>query len=94
MNIAVGSIIVIFYFVIPGIIFYRFYYTAEFSKQFLKPVSFFQSFVSSLIPSFIFLTLFYFAVIKLTTYRVDFELIFSFIFQKKYFPNDLDIEKF
>lgn len=49
MNIAVSSII-IFLLLLPGIIFRRFYFTEEFSKQYFK-LNFFELFISSVIPS-------------------------------------------
>jgi hypothetical protein len=57
MNIALSSLI-LFFLLIPGILFRRFYYSEEFSKQYIKE-SFFAIFFSSFIPSVFFHSLWF-----------------------------------
>lgn len=52
MSIAIGSLAIILL-LVPGLAFYRFYYSGEFSKQYIK-ASVFEAILMALIPSFFF----------------------------------------
>lgn len=85
MSLALGTIILFFVFITPGMLFRRFYYTLEFSKQFIKNTSF-KVFISSIIiGSFIQIVFYYYLVHKnnWVTYDVDFKLLGSLLFGDK-----------
>ncbi len=85
MNIALTTVL-IFIFLLPGLIFRRFYYTEEFSKEYFKQ-NFFEYFLSSFFPSLILHTIWYFLV-TLFGYRVDLVLI-SHLFYVEDYPKDV-----
>lgn len=53
MNLALNTIVLFIFFIIPGLVFRRFYYTGEFSQQYFKSEPF-QVFSVAIIPAFIF----------------------------------------
>jgi hypothetical protein len=70
MNIALSSLI-LFFLLIPGILFRRLYFSEEFSKQYIKE-SFFAIFFSSFIPSVFFHSLWFFIFsFKFNLIRLD-----------------------
>lgn len=78
MNIAITTIILAIL-LLPGIVFRRFYYTEEFSKQYQRK-NFFELFFSSLIPSLLFHSIWYF-LIQTFGYNIDFTTI-GYLFSK------------
>ncbi len=72
MNIAITTFILAV-FLLPGLLFRRFYYTEEFSKQYYRN-NFFELFFSTLIPSIIFHIIWYY-FIKIFNYHVNLLII-------------------
>ncbi len=81
MNIAVSSVL-IFIFLLPGIIVRRFYYTEEFSKQYFKQ-NFFELFLAAIIPS-IFLHVFMSCIILIFGFFIDFKIIGQLLTSRDY----------
>lgn len=81
MNIAVSSII-IFLFLLPGIVFRKFYYTEEFSKQYFKE-NFFSVFISSFVPS-ILIHIFVPSIVNIAGYEVRLDFIGQILTTKDY----------
>ena len=81
MNIAVSTII-LFTFLLPGIILRRFYYTEEFSKQFFKQ-NFFELFVAVIVPS-IFLHVLVGSLAYFFNNPIDFRIIGQLLTSKDY----------
>jgi hypothetical protein len=81
MNIALSSVIIFILF-LPGLIFRRFYYTEEFSKQYFKEGAF-EIFVSCFVPSIAlhFATIF---LVNLFGYSVDLTIIGQLVTSKDY----------
>ena len=67
------STLVFFLFLVPGIVFRKLYYSEEFSKQYFKE-SIFAVFISTILPSLFFQTLWFFSADILTKYYVDLEI--------------------
>jgi len=76
MSIAFSTLI-LFFFLIPGIIYRRFYYAEEFSKEYFKE-QFFGIVISAFIPSLILHAIWYFAV-TLICQKVDLGIIADLI---------------
>lgn len=72
MNIALSTI-VLFFVLIPGILFRRFYFSEEFSKEYFKE-TFFALFVSTFLPSIVFHFVWYFLV-QILQFKVDLYII-------------------
>lgn len=72
MNIALSTI-VLFFLLIPGILFRRFYYSEEFSREYFKS-TFFEVFISTIIPSLIF-QLIWFFLSRLLGQHVDLNIL-------------------
>ena len=68
MSIALSTL-VLFFLLIPGIIFRRFYYCEEFSREYFKE-TFFGVFISTIIPSLLFHFIWYFSI-KMFCQHVD-----------------------
>ncbi|MEM7484078.1 MAG: hypothetical protein AAF348_02615 [Bacteroidota bacterium] len=68
MSIALSTL-VLFFLLIPGILFRRFYYTEEFSREYFKE-TFFAIFIATILPSLFFQFLWYFSA-KLVGFHVD-----------------------
>jgi len=90
VNIAITTIILAIL-LLPGIVFRRFYYTEEFSKQYQRK-NFFELFFSSLIPSLLFHSIWFF-VIQAFGYSIDFEVI-GYLFSKNSDLAYSNIDKF
>ena len=86
MNIPLSGFI-LFVFLIPGIVYRRLYYSEEFSKQFFK-VSLFAVFISTILPSLLFQTIWYFGC-QFFGYEVKIELFGNLISTK---PNSAIFE--
>lgn len=84
MNIAISSVL-IFVFLLPGIVLRRFYYTEEFSKQYFKQ-NFFELFLASIIPS-IFLHILMSLAISIFGYFIDFNIIGQLLSSRDYPEN-------
>ena len=80
MNIAITTVILAI-FLLPGILYRRFYYTEQFSKQYVKK-NFFELFFSTLIPT-IFLQSLWIFVVRIFNYRIDFSVISNLLFNRK-----------
>jgi len=74
-NIALGTVIIIFLFFLPGIIFIRFYYTGYFARQFVPRTSSVFSIIPTVVPSFVFQILFYLIVKQFTRHEIDLEIL-------------------
>ncbi|MDN5215276.1 hypothetical protein QQ020_24570 [Fulvivirgaceae bacterium BMA12] len=74
MNLAIGAITLFLLFIVPGLIFRRFYYTAEFSKEYFKSTPF-AVFLSSIIPGTVFQLTHYIFMSKVIGYDVNFEVL-------------------
>ncbi len=72
MNIALSTLVILI-FLLPGIIFRRFYYTEEFSKQYFT-ANLFDTFTTSFVPSVLLQTGWYYLV-EYTNYPVDLGVI-------------------
>lgn len=71
MEIALGTVIFIFLLVIPNIVFRRFFYTGPFSQEYFKSTPF-LSFISSIVPGFLFhVSFFYILLLLVPTYFSD-----------------------
>lgn len=68
MSIALSTL-VLFFLLVPGILFRRFYYSEEFSKEYFKE-TFFGVFISTILPSLFFHFLWYF-IVKIFGQQVD-----------------------
>lgn len=79
MSIALSTL-VLFFLLIPGIIFRRFYYSEEFSREYFKE-SFFGVFISTIIPSLLFHFLWYF-IAKLINQEVDLFILGDIVSQQ------------
>jgi hypothetical protein len=78
MNIALSSAL-IFFILIPGIVFRKFYYSAEFSQQYFKQ-SFFEVFLASFIPS-VLLHVLWSWMITWFGYHVDLKIVLGLLTQ-------------
>lgn len=80
MNLAISTILVFFLFVIPGVIFRRFYFTNEFSRQYFKSIPFQVIFVS-IIPGIIGQAVFSFSInnINWIDKKIQFENVFKLL---------------
>jgi hypothetical protein len=74
MNIALSTL-VLFFFLLPGIIFRRTYYSEEFSKEYFRS-SFFGIFISTFIPSLLFHVIWFF-ISSFTPNGVDLLILFD-----------------
>lgn len=74
MNLAIGAITLFLLFIVPGLIFRRFYYTAEFSKEYFKSTPF-AVFLSSIIPGTVFQFVHYIFMSKVLGYEINFETL-------------------
>lgn len=72
MNVALSTFL-LFIFLLPGIVFRRFYYTEQFSKEYFKQ-TFWEVFLSTLIPSLI-IQIIWFFLVQLFGYKVDLLII-------------------
>lgn len=72
MNLALSTII-LFVLLLPGIVFRKFYYSEEFSREYFKS-SVFEVFISALLPS-IFLHICWFYLVRIFNYNVDFTIL-------------------
>lgn len=79
MSIALSTL-VLFFLLIPGIIFRRFYYSEEFSREYFKE-TFFGVFISTLIPSLFFQFIWYFLV-KLINQEVNLFILADIVSQQ------------
>lgn len=79
MNIALSTI-VLFFLLIPGILFRRFYYSEEFSREYFKS-TFFEVFISTIIPSLIF-QLIWFFVARLIGQHIDLNILSDLVSAK------------
>ena len=77
MSLALSTLI-FFLFLVPGIVFRKLYYSEEFSKQYFKE-SLFAVFISTILPSLFFQTVWYFASYYFTCYEVDLEIFGNLI---------------
>ncbi|UOY06520.1 hypothetical protein L0P88_21675 [Muricauda sp. SCSIO 64092] len=68
MNIALSTL-VLFFFLIPGIVFRRFYYSEEFSREYFRE-TFFAVFIATILPS-LFFQILWFYLVKLFGENVD-----------------------
>lgn len=75
MNIALSTII-LFFFLLPGIIFRRFYYSEEFSKEFFRGTMF-GVFISTFLPNLIIQIIWFFSVKSLIDLSVVFNILSS-----------------
>jgi hypothetical protein len=80
MNIAFTTL-VLFFLILPGVFFRRFYYTEEFSKEYFKS-SFFDVLTSAFIPAII-IQLVWISIIPLFGYGIDFELLGKLILSQE-----------
>lgn len=76
MSIALSTI-VLFFLLIPGILFRRFYYSEEFSREYFKS-TFFEVFISTIIPSLVF-QLMWFFIARLTNFHVDLNILSNLV---------------
>lgn len=74
MNLALGAIILYTLFIVPSLFYNRFYYSGEFSKQYLRSTPF-ELFLSSVVPGILFQFVFYGIVTLITGYSVDFKTL-------------------
>ncbi len=74
MNLAVGAILLFILFILPSLIFRRFYYTGEFSKEYFKSTPF-QVFLAAVAPGVIFQALHYLIAVHLFGYEPDLDAI-------------------
>ena len=81
MNIALTGV-VIFIFLFPGLIFRRFYYSGEFSKESFSE-SYFEVFYTSFFPSLFFYTLAILVVEYLLSYNVNFVILGNLLIAKE-----------
>ncbi|MFW6275478.1 MAG: hypothetical protein ACOC2M_02475 [bacterium] len=81
MNFALTTLIV-FFFLLPGLTYRRFYYTEEFSKQYFKQ-SFFEVFASTFIPSII-LHFIWFNAIRTFDYQIDLRVVGQLMTSRDY----------
>src|SRR3989344_2465154 len=72
VNIALSTLF-LFIFLLPGIFFRRFYYTEQFSREYLKQ-NLWEVFLSTLIPSILLQTLWYF-IIQTFRYKIDLTIL-------------------
>lgn len=79
MNIAFSTLL-LFFLLIPGILFRKFYYSEEFSKEYFKE-TFFGVFIATFLPSVIFQITWYFLVMILN-FEVDLYTVADIISQK------------
>ncbi|MDE3743999.1 hypothetical protein [Maribacter polysaccharolyticus] len=79
MNIALSTI-VLFFLLIPGILFRRFYYSEEFSREYFKS-TFFEVFISTILPSLI-LQLIWYIFAKLICQHVDLNILADLVSAK------------
>lgn len=79
MSIALSTL-VLFFLLIPGIVFRRFYYSEEFSREYFKE-TFFGVFISTIIPSLLFHFVWYFSV-KLFCQQVDLYILGDIVSQQ------------
>ena len=82
MSIALSTLI-LFFLLVPGIVFRRFYYSEEFSRQYFKE-TFFGVFTATILPSLFFHVLWYF-ISPLIGYAVDLNVFGDIISAK---PDD------
>lgn len=79
MNLALSTL-VLFFLLIPGIVFRRFYYSEEFSREYFKE-TFFGIFISTVLPSLLFHFLWYFLA-KFFCQQVDLNVLGDIVSQK------------
>ncbi len=79
MNIALSTI-VLFFILLPGILFRRFYFSEEFSKEYFKS-TFFEVFISTILPSFFFQLIWFFSA-RLINQHVDLFILSDLISAK------------
>lgn len=79
MSIALSTI-VLFFLLIPGILFRRFYYSEEFSGEYFKS-TFFEIFISTILPTLVFQLLWFFLA-RLLGQHVDFNIMSDLISTK------------
>jgi len=73
VNIALGTLIAIFIFFIPGLIFYRFYYSGFFSRQFIKSAGSLFYLIPSFVASVIIHAVFYKISQQFVDLKIDLE---------------------
>lgn len=87
MNLAISTV-VLFILLLPGLIFRRFYFTQEFSKEYIK-LNFYELFLSSFVPSLLFHTIAYY-VVMLFGYEISLEMLAKIITVNEESRNNFD----
>lgn len=90
MNIALSTLI-LFFLLIPGILFRRFYYSEEFSKEYFKE-SFFGVFITTFIPS-LFLHFLWYFLVRLINVEVDIYILADILSQNPSKQSFINIDK-
>ncbi|VAW46246.1 hypothetical protein MNBD_GAMMA03-1428 [hydrothermal vent metagenome] len=91
MNIALSTLL-LFLFLLPGILYRRTYYSEEFSKEYFK-TTFFGIFTSTFIPSLIFHTIWYYLA-NAFGYKVDLLILFDLFSKMPAKESILNIESY
>jgi len=92
MNIALSTLI-LFFLILPGVIFRRLYYSEEFSKQYFK-TSFFSIFISSFLPSIAIHGLWLLLIAPLFNYKINFHVLFNLFSENPSITSINNIQKY